>query len=166
MNALQVSINAVFPFVVYVTLGYLIRQRGLADEKFMNTLNGIVFRILFPALMFWNMYSIDRHHLPDFRLMGIMAGCMIALVTVLTLLVPRFVRGNPQRGVVIQAIYRSNCMLFALPLAISIYGEQKGSVYGSLMVASVVPILNIAAVIVLEMFNTESGKKIQSGKAD
>ena len=39
MNAFFVALNAVFPFLVYLTLGYFIRTIGSADEPFFRRLN-------------------------------------------------------------------------------------------------------------------------------
>lgn len=78
------------------------------------------------------------------------AGILI-LQVVLLLTVPRLVRENPKRGVIIQAIYRSNFVLFGIPLTASIYGAG-GTTLASMMIAIVIPIYNVTAVFILELF--------------
>ena len=73
------------------------------------------------------------------------------LQAILLIAVPRLVKENPKRGVIIQAVYRSNFVLFGIPLAASVFGEA-GSTMATMMIALVIPIYNVTAVIILEMF--------------
>lgn len=125
---------------------------GLVDEAFMNKLNKLIFRAFFPILMFNNLYKVEPGFTLDGRLVAVGVGSVLLLELILVFLVPKFVKGNPQRGVVIQAIYRSNFVLFAIPLTTSLFGET-GSVLASMMVAIVIPIYNVTAVIILELFH-------------
>ena len=67
------------------------------------------------------------------------------------LLIPRIEPDNAKRGVMIQAIFRSNFVLFGLPVAISLCGEENIGPT-SLLVGFVVPLFNVLAVICLEAF--------------
>lgn len=125
---------------------------GLVDEAFMNKLNKLIFRAFFPILMFNNLYKVEPGFTLDGRLVAVGVGSVLLLELILVFLVPKFVKGNPQRGVVIQAIYRSNFVLFAIPLTTSLFGET-GSVLASMVVAIVIPIYNVTAVIILELFH-------------
>ena len=51
----------------------------------------------------------------------------------------------------IQAIFRSNFTLFGVPMVVNLFGESMGSV-PSLLISVVIPIYNVLAVIVLEVF--------------
>ena len=160
MNAFFVALNAVFPFLVYLTLGYFIRTIGSADEPFFRRLNGIIFHYFFPCLLFANIYNIDPDIHADLRIVLWAAGSIIAVIIVSMLAVPRIVRGNPQRGVIVQAIYRSNFVLYAVPIAASVCGEQ-GSVTASMLIALIVPLFNLSAVLVLSWFG---GTKPEPGR--
>ena len=146
------DVNAVMPFLIYISFGYGVRMSGLVDEAFMNKLNKLIFRAFFPILMFNNLYKVEPGFTLDGRLVAVGVGSVLLLELILVFLVPKFVKGNPQRGVVIQAIYRSNFVLFAIPLTTSLFGET-GSVLASMMVAIVIPIYNVTAVIILELFH-------------
>ena len=52
----------------------------------------------------------------------------------------------------IQAVYRSNFVLFALPLSVSVFGEAAGSL-AAMLIAVVVPLYNVSAVVILEGFH-------------
>ncbi|MBE5995931.1 MAG: AEC family transporter [Lachnospiraceae bacterium] len=158
MESFLIAFNAVIPFFVYMFYGFIMRRTGVTDEAFLSRLNKVVFRAFYPMIMFWNLYSID----PDleFRLSFVLFGGALVLVTIflLLLIVPRVVKDRKKTGVVIQAIYRGNAIIYALPLTQNIYGE-KGAVLAAMMVAVVIPIYNISAVIILEHFSGKASSK-------
>lgn len=151
MESFLVAVNAVVPFLVYISLGFGVKKLGIVDEGFMGRLNQVVFRVLFPFLMFYNMYQIDPEFVLNVRVLVLGTGLLLGQILVLFVTVPRIVPGNPQRGVVIQAIYRSNFVLFAIPLTASVFGEENTTL-ASMMVAIIIPIYNVVAVFVLEYF--------------
>ena len=76
------------------------------------------------------------------------------------ILVPRIVPENPRRGTIIQAIFRSNFIIYGIPLTTFVFGEGKASVCG-IMVMIMVSMFNILSVIVLEYFR--EGGKVRPG---
>lgn len=151
MESFLVALNAVVPFLCYILFGYVVRCIGLADEGFLTRLNQLVFKAFFPILMFNNMYQIGPGFVPNGRLVAVSVTALLILIVLLYLIVPRLVPGNPQRGVIIQAIYRSNFVLFAIPLTANIFGDDNIAV-AAMLVAIIVPLYNVAAVFVLESF--------------
>ena len=151
MSSFFIAINAVTPFLIYISFGYLIRSMHIVDEEFMKKLNNMTFKAFFPITMFYNLYNREPDIKLDPTLILIGVSSLLILIFVLFVTVPRLIKGNPQRGVIIQAIYRSNFILFAIPLTESIFGN-RGTVIASMMVAIIVPIYNLAAIVVLEYF--------------
>ena len=157
MESFLIAVNAVMPFLIYISFGYGVVKSGLADEAFMNKLNKEVFRAFFPLLMFNNMYQLKRDFSLNLTLVATAVLSVLFLQALLLLVVPRLVKENPRRGVIIQAIYRSNFVLFGIPLAANLFGDD-GSALASMMVAIVIPVYNVTAVIILEMFRGDGGK--------
>ncbi len=151
MSSFLVAVNAVVPFLIYISFGYGVRRSGLADEAFLGRLNQLVFKAFFPILMFNNLYKIETGFTLNSKLVVFAVAGILILQAVLLLTVPRLVRENPRRGVIIQAIYRSNFVLFGIPLTASIYGAG-GTTLASMMIAIVIPIYNVTAVFILELF--------------
>lgn len=151
MKSFFIAVNAVTPFLLYITFGYGIRLSGLVDEAFLKRLNKLIFTAFFPIMMFNNLYK-EQH---GFKLnIGLVITAILSiflLQAVSLLVVPRIVKENSRRGVIIQAMYRSNFALFGIPLAASLFGRQ-GEVLASMMVAIVVPLYNVTAVVILELF--------------
>lgn len=160
MESFWIAFYAVIPFLLYMAFGAITRKVGWADENFLNKLNSLVFKAFFPFLMFKNVYWMDT----DFELNGPFITfaiiSVIAVIIVLMLIVPLIVKGNPQRGVVVQGIYRSNLALFAIPLAENIYGS-KSNLLATMLVTFIIPIYNVCAVIILEYFSGKSSSKLK-----
>jgi predicted permease len=100
------------------------------------------------------------------KLMIFCCLAMIAWFAFLMVLIPRLDKENPKRGVLIQAMFRSNFALFGLPMAESLCGaERMGPT--SLLIGVCVPLVNILAVITLETFRggKPSAKKMLIGIA-
>lgn len=160
MDSFWVALNAVMPFLLYIAFGYGVQHTKLVDEAFLNRLNTMVFKCFFPILMFYNVYKTKSGFQLDTNLVIYALLSLLIVVVLLILIVPRLVKENPARGVVIQAIYRSNFVLFGVALTISVYGEDQASL-AAILVSIVVPAYNVIAVIVLEMFRGRKPKPKQ-----
>ena len=106
--------------------------------------------------MFNNIYSAKPEELPSLTLMLFGPLSVILLILVLILTIPRIVKDNSRRGVIIQAVFRSNFIIYGIPLTASVFGAEKSSVCG-IMVMIMVTLFNTAAVIILEIFR-EGGR--------
>ena len=153
MESLLAAMNAVIPFLCYISFGYIVRMKKIVSESFLQQLNQMVFRLFYPCMTFYNIYKADAESLPRPVLLIFVGASILILEAILILVVPRFVLENPKRGVVIQGIFRSNFVLFGLPLTISVFGDSAASV-AAMVVTVVVTIYNTTSVVILEMFNT------------
>ena len=99
------ALNTVLPFLLYIAFGYGVRMSGLADEDFMKRLNKVIFQAFFPILMFNNLYSIPEGMTLNLRLVAVAIISVLLLQAVLLAVVPRLVKENQRRGVIIQAIF-------------------------------------------------------------
>ena len=160
LESFMVAFNAVTPFLILLGIGFGAVRLKLADRAFMDRLNALNYRLFFPFLMFNNVYSAKPENMPSVKLMLTGSLSVILLVILLVIIVPKFVKENPRRGVVIQGIFRSNFIIYGIPLTTYVFGTEKSSVCG-MMIMIMVSIFNIAAVIVLELFR--EGGKIRPG---
>ncbi len=150
-DSFLVALNAVMPFLIYLLIGFSMVRFRWTDRPFLEKLNKLTFRAFFPIMMFQNIYSITPEGMPSAKLL-LMAGIsLLLLILLLMAVVPRIVKENPRRGVIIQGIFRSNFLLYGVGLTVSVYGSEASAV-ASVLVMEVVSMYNIAAVIVLETF--------------
>ena len=137
--------------LILLSAGFLAVRTGLTDRAFMARLNALNFRLFFPFLMFNNVYGARPEDLPSVTLMIFGPVSVLLLIAVLLIAVPRIVKENPRRGTIIQAVFRSNFIIYGIPLTASVFGAERSSVCG-MMVMIMVTLFNTAAVIVLEIF--------------
>ena len=155
-DSFMVAFNAVAPFLVLLGTGFGAVRLKVADREFMNKLNTLNFRLFFPFMMFNNVYSAKPEDLPSVKLMLFGPLSLLLLVALLVVIVPKIVKENPRRGTIIQAIFRSNFIIYGIPLTTYVFGQEKSSVCG-MMVLIMVSLFNVCSVAVLEMFR-EGGK--------
>ncbi len=156
LESFMVALNAVAPFLILLGIGFFAVRSGVTDRAFMNRLNTLNFKLFFPFLMFNNVYGAKPENMPSLTLILTGVLSVIALIILLMILVPRVVKENPRRGVIIQAVFRSNFIIYGIPLTTYVFGAEKSSVCG-MMVMIMVTLFNTAAVVVLEIFR-EGGK--------
>ena len=156
LDSFMVAFNAVAPFLFLLGIGFGAVRLKLADRAFMDKLNAFNYKLFFPFLMFNNVYSAKPENMPSVKLMVTGVLSVSLLVVLLVIIVPKIVKENPRRGVIIQGIFRSNFIIYGIPLTTYVFGTEKSSVCG-MMIMIMVSLFNVAAVIVLEMFR-EGGK--------
>ena len=145
------AFKVVLPIMVYVTIGYILRLLKFFDEKSLKTVNNLVFKVFLPCLLFYNIYTTQIDKILDFDLI-VYAVCFVSILFLLLMIfVPVFVKDNSKRGVIIQGVFRSNFVLFGMPVTISLMGEGNGGLT-SIAIAFIVPLYNVLAVICLETF--------------
>lgn len=152
MSSLLVSLNTVLPFILYMAFGYGVRRKGIVSTEDLRKLNRIVFTAFFPLMMFDNIYSMKSADFlrPAFVIFSV--GSVVTVLLISTVAVPRIVKDRSRIPVVIQGIYRSNILLFAIPITQNLFGDTPVLMATSLVVL-IVPIYNVAAVILLEYYS-------------
>ena len=160
LESFQVAFNAVMPLLLLLGVGWAAVRSGVTDRAFMNRLNTLNFKLFFPFLMFKNVYGAEPENLPTTALMITGAVSLLVLVALLMIVVPRIVKENPRRGTIIQAIFRSNFIIYGIPLTTFVFGDGKASVCG-IMVMIMVSMFNVLSVVVLEYYR--EGGKVRPG---
>lgn len=161
MESLIFAINATLPIVLMVVIGYIIKRGGLLTPDVAKNVNNIVFRILLPAMLFLNIYKIEDIGSISLNyvwyVLGFTIGLFLLFIPIVNLIFP--VRN--QRGVILQAIFRSNYALIGIPLATSLFGDA-GAAIASLLAAFIVPAFNILGVICLCIYSNEEKPSVKS----
>ena len=52
------AVNALFPLIITILLGYFLKRKGFLTKEFLRVGNWIVFNICLPAMLFVNVYDI------------------------------------------------------------------------------------------------------------
>ena len=159
MENLMISANAVLPMCLVMALGYGTRRLGWLRREEISTINKIAFRIFLPCLLYYNIYCSDLSGSFDPLLMAYAVGGVLltfGLALGYTLLTEKL---PERRGVLIQGMFRSNYVIIGIPVATALLGaDQLGTV--SILIAVIVPLFNMLAVVVLEVFRGQKPKPL------
>lgn len=159
MENLMISANAVLPMCLVMALGYGTRRLGWLRREEISTINKIAFRIFLPCLLYYNIYCSDLSGSFDPLLMAYAVGGVLltfGLALGYTLLTEKL---PERRGVLIQGVFRSNYVIMGIPVATALLGaDQLGTV--SILIAVIVPLFNMLAVVVLEVFRGQKPKPL------
>jgi len=151
MENLVLSFNVVLPLCLCIALGYFLYRINMIEEDTQKNMNKLVFRVFLPVYIFNSIYTTDIAKVFDVRLVALTVFGILGIFMALMVLIPRIEQENAKRGVMVQAIFRSNFVLFGVPIAASLCGEVNVGPT-SLLVGFVVPMFNILAVVCLESF--------------
>lgn len=151
MDNLVLSINVVLPLFLCIALGYFLQRIGMIENAVQKSMNKLCFRVFLPIYLFNSVYTTDLSAAFHLKLMAFAVGGVLAIFLAAMVLVPRIEPDNAKRGVMIQAIFRSNFVLFGLPVVMSLCGEAHMGPT-SLLIGFVVPMFNVLAVVCLEVF--------------
>ena len=151
MENLILSLNVVLPLFITMSLGYFLKSLNMFDNNTLDTMNNITFKSFLPMLLFYNIYKTDLQGVFNLKLMIFSATCVIALYLILYLIVPLIERDNKKRGALLQGLFRSNFVIFGIPITESLFRSEKVGV-AALLIAVIVPLFNVLSVIALETF--------------
>ena len=164
LDTLLFSVNAVAPLALLMGVGMFLRWRKTLPVTFFLLANKLAFSVLLPVMLFCNIYDCRETTMAfDWKYVGIGVGGIFAAFILLMLLIPRICKDKTQVGVIIQDIYRSNFLVFGIPVVTNMFGE--GELWTtSMLMPFVIPIFNVLAVIALTWYITpEHGMKKVKG---
>jgi len=161
MDNILFSLGVVMPLFLTMVLGFFIKQFKFADAHFFAVANNICFKILLPVMIFNNLYTSDLEEVFDWKIIVFCVVGVIILALAAMLLVPLFVKDNTKRGVMIQGMFRSNFLLFGVPL-IKELADARAVALVSMLIVIIVPLFNVLAVIALSVFQSADGKRFSA----
>lgn len=151
MENLILSLNVFLPLFITISLGYFLKYLNMFDNNTLDTMNNITFKSFLPVLLFYNIYKTDLHDTFNLKIIIFSVTCVIVLYLLLYLIVPLIEKDNKKRGALLQGLFRSNFVIFGLPITESLFGSEKVGV-AALLIAVIVPLFNMLSVLALETF--------------
>ena len=155
MESLHIALEIVLPLFLLLAVGYCIKLTGIMNETSVRQTNNMIFKVFLPLLVFFNIYKTDLTSSFDmslllFAVVGVLLQFIISLCLVILL-----EHDNARRGVMLQGMFRSNFVLFGIPISTALFGDSAAGL-ASILIAVIIPLYNMLAVVSLESFN---GKK-------
>ena len=161
ISDLLFSANVVVPIFLLIMLGYVLTRVKLWDEHFLKIANELCFKCLLPVLLFYNVASANIFEVFNGKLILYVCLCACVICGILFLIMPLFVKDRKRCGVMIQGTFRSNFLLFGVPLGLSI-GGTAGSVLAAVVASFYVPVINLLSVISLYVFSNSKNKSLKT----
>lgn len=163
MENLILSLNVVLPLAIILCVGIVVKKCGILNDSGLSQINKLTFRVFLSTNLFMNIYSMDRNNLFNHDNMYTIiyaVGWILTLILVPMLILRKKAKNKDAYPVIVQAIYRSNLVLFGLPVCQLIYPDENLSMI-YLAIAVMVPVFNISAVII---FQDYKGAGVSFGK--
>ena len=153
-HILITAINAIFPIVLLIVLGYFLRNRGMFNDSFIKMGNTLVFKICLPCMLFVSVYEITAMESVQWDMAIYCVAAVIVLFALGGVAAVLTTKDGRRRGVVWQCCFRSNFAIIGIPLAISL-GAGETDAFSAIIAALAVPIFNIFAVVALSVFTED-----------
>ncbi len=157
------AFRAILPILLMVALGYLAQKLGPWDKRFYKSVNQLCFQLFLPMQLFCNVYAIEDLSRMNWRVTGYLLLGILGALAVGIVSAGLFVRKREQKGVIVQAAFRSNYAIFGLPLAEALGGAAAMG-FASMTSALGVTTFNILAVFVLTAYADTPGHGINGKK--
>lgn len=154
MENLIFSINVVLPICLLMILGVFFRRIRLFDEGFLKKANNFTFNVLLPLLLFNNIYKSSISDAVNIKLIIFAISIILSIVGLMFIIVPKLEKDTRNRGIIIQGLYRSNFVLFGVPLSRNIFGDSNLATVTTL-VAIIIPLYNFLAVVILDWYSND-----------
>lgn len=152
-----IAVEAVLPVFLLILLGMGARRLRLLNDLELKHVNNAVFQVMFPFMMFHNIYTADFSGVLDPGYFAFCVGMLFVVYGLGTAAALLTEKENRSRGALIQAVYRGNLLLMGIPVMQNLMGEEALGLT-TIMLAVIVPLYNILAVITLEVYR---GGKMQ-----
>ena len=144
-------LNATVPIFLMMILGAFLKRAGIFNEATASRLNGFVFKIALPVMLFEDLSQADFFSVGDGRFV-LYAFLATAFSIIISIGASLIIKDRPVRGEFIQGSYRSSVALLGAAFLQNIYGRAEAV---SLLLIGAVPLYNIAAVAALAVTSPE-----------
>lgn len=151
MENMLLSFNVIFPIFIMLAVGYVLKRSKLLNNKTVDTMNNVAFKVFLPVLLFNNVYKTNIEGTISLKLIIFAVTSVVIIFLLLLLIIPLIEKDNRRRGVLIQGIFRSNFVIFGLPISIALCGSDNIAPT-SILIAIIVPLYNALSIVALEIF--------------
>jgi predicted permease len=159
------TLSALLPVILVIACGYGVARAGLITGDQWRGIERLAYYVLFPAVLFRTIATVDFSKLPTFGMGFSLMGAILALAALLLVIRLPLERvlgiAGPRFTSIFQGTLRWNAMI-ALAIAGSVVGEDGLAMLAIAMVF-MIPLLNVLSILVLSHYasgNPPSAAKI------
>lgn len=154
MSSFSFSFRAVAPILITILIGMVFAAATKWDRSFFRKLNSLIFRILFPFNLFYSVYSVNSLHDINWRMLLFLLASVFICLFIGIIGAALFVSAKEQKGVIIQAAFRTNQAVIGIAIVTAISTSNKEAALGfaSVSVCLGTILYNLIAVFVLNHY--------------
>ena len=156
MSNLMLGINVIFPVFFVIFTGYLLKQKGMIDDSFVEMSTKLVFYVALPAKLFFDIKNSELDGIDMKYTLYLLSAILITYILAWSV-GSLFIKDKNKLSAFVHCSYRSNFVYIGLPIIESIF---KDPVMDSVIVVMIfgLTLYNILATIVLTYY---SGEKLR-----
>jgi predicted permease len=151
IDSMKMAWEIIFPVAFMLAVGVGCRKVGLVKRQMVQDVNRLVFNLFLPLLNFMNIYSTDKTQFFTRDNLVLLAVCSISTVgcVVISSLILRLRKCERSiQGVLVQATYQTNGVIFSLPIITALCGADQLAPM-SLLILVLSPLYMVLSVLVL-----------------
>lgn len=150
----MIVVNILAPTFLLIGLGLALRRQGFASEDFFLNLNRLIYWVALPALLFSKLATALPRLDTAAGIIAALLGAMMVCIAASYLLAWRLGLNRRATASFVQGAYRGNIAFVGLPVtlyALAAIGQDTPELEALVLLAlaPVIPVYNVAAVIVL-----------------
>lgn len=164
MENLIFSLNTVLPVFLLGVIGYLLAQKGVITQDWAKMASAACFKLFLPVMLFNEVRFSNILNDFDVKFVVLEVGGIVLTMVASCVVWPLFVKDKARCGAVAHSSFRSNFVLFGIPILANMYSSEAMASATALLPFAVVT-FNICAVVCFSVFapQGEGAKKVSAG---
>lgn len=160
MESFSLAFSVVFPLLVYMVIGGIIRKLNIYSYENFRSLNGLIFKLFIPLSLFIDVYKADIGDAFQPKIFAFVFVIIASAWTFCWFFFTKTVDGLPDQATMIQGVFRSNYVLFGTTIGAAMC-DSAGVALMAALAAMTVPEFNILSVVTFEMKRGGQVKPVQ-----
>lgn len=145
------SLELASPLLLLTALGYILKRVNILNEQSCKSISKLVLDVILPVNIFVAIYDSDFKTAFNPKTISFIVASNIMVTIIMVVVAHLLSKDRRKLGAMMQAGVRGNYSIFALPLAVSIYGDKVAGPM-AIAIAFLTPIYNVYAVAVFEHY--------------
>lgn len=156
IDNLVFSLNATMPLFLVMVVGWLLKNRGMISDEFVNVANKLNFNVTLVCLLFLDMKDCGIKE--NFDVKYVLYCFVVTLICIVAAWIGAriFMKDKSAVAEFVQGSYRGSAAVLGMALIANVAGDTG---MGPIMIVGAVPLYNIFAVIILAVESQDDGER-------
>lgn len=152
MNIMLTVLTTILPMLIMIFAGMLLRRTGVMSDTAATQTNGAVYYLFLPLLVFQKVRSATLEVDLNSRYVFFIITAIVFQFLLSLCIVLLSEKNSARRGVMLQGMFHSNYLLFAVLICTELFSSQTASL-AVILGTVIVPLYALLSIIGLAMFD-------------